>query len=244
MFVNTLAADRPRPAAVLDTPPHALEAAERPCSAGGGWDECEIGPAAEARDERRLGERFASGDADAAQEAIERYQPRVARLARRLLAWPDDVADVVQDVFVAALAARSRFRGDARLETWLVRITINTCRAHNRRRWLRSRLFATWGSRQAAGASDDVPTGDAVRQTSAPPDSKAMDEEHAKLVRQAVTGLPQKQREVVVLYYLEEMTAAEVAESLGIRTNTVEVRLSRARRQLGTALARLNDEIS
>jgi RNA polymerase sigma-70 factor, ECF subfamily len=245
MSVNTLADDRTRPAAVLDNPPHALDAAARPCSGGGEWRECEVGGVAEPSDEPRLGERFAAGDAAAAQETIERFQPRVTRLVRRLLAWPDDVADVVQDVFVSALTARAKFRGDARLETWLVRITINTCRAHNRRRWVRSKLFAAWSGRQhAESVSSNVPSGESPTGTAVQPDRTAIDEEHARLVRQAVAGLPQKCREVVVLYYLEEMTAAEVAQSLGIRTNTVEVRLTRARKQLGEALGHLKEEVS
>jgi RNA polymerase sigma-70 factor (ECF subfamily) len=245
MSVNTLADDGTRPAAVLDTPPHALDVAARPCSVGSGWGEGEVGGVADASDEQSLGERFASGETAAAREVIERYQPRVGRLVRRLLAWPDDVVDVVQDVFVSALAARGKFRGEARLETWLVRIAINTCRAHNRRRWVRAKLFAAWsGRQQAENASSNVQSGEPPTGTAVPPDRTAIDEEHARLVRQAVANLPQTYREVVVLYYLEEMTAAEVAESLGIRTNTVEVRLSRARKQLGSALAHLAGELS
>jgi RNA polymerase sigma-70 factor, ECF subfamily len=244
MSVNTLADDRTRPGAVLDNPPHALDAAARPCSGGVGRRGCESN-VAEPSDERRLGERFAAGDAAAAQEAIERFQPRVARLVQRLLAWPEDVADVVQDVFVSALAARAKFRGDSRLETWLVRITINTCRAHNRRRWVRAKLFAAWSGRQSAeDASNSVASGEPPPGTAVQPDRTAIDQELARVVRQVVASLPQKYREGVVLHYLEEMTAAEAAQSLGIRTNTVEVRLSRARKQLGEALGHLEDEIS
>jgi RNA polymerase sigma-70 factor (ECF subfamily) len=67
----------------------------------------------------------------------------------------------------------------------------------------------------------------------------AVRREQAEEVRRAVAALPQKSREVVVLYYLEEMTAAEVAEALNLRQNTVEVRLSRARKQLAETLGHL-----
>jgi RNA polymerase sigma-70 factor (ECF subfamily) len=138
---------------------------------------------------------------------------------------------VAQETFVAALAARSRFCGESRLETWLVRIAINCCRAHSRKTWLRRKLFAAWQDRQAA-------TGAAGWETVAGPDT-AVRREQAAEVRRAVASLPHKSREVVVLYYLEEMTAAEVAEALNLRQNTVEVRLNRARKQLAEALRHL-----
>lgn len=68
-------------------------------------------------DEAALAQRFARGDADAADAVIRRYGPRIGRLVERMLAWPGDVADIVQETFVAALAARGRFRGESRLET-------------------------------------------------------------------------------------------------------------------------------
>jgi RNA polymerase sigma-70 factor (ECF subfamily) len=178
-----------------------------------------------------LARRFAEGDLVAGDEVIRRYSPRIGRLCQRMLAWPDDVADVVQETFVAALAARSRFRGQSRLETWLVRIAINCCRAHRRKKWLRRKLFAAWQAREtAAGAAGLEIVGG--------PDT-AVRREQAEEVRRAVAALPQKSREVVVLYYLEEMTAAEVAEALNLRPNTVEVRLNRARKQLADALKHL-----
>jgi RNA polymerase sigma-70 factor (ECF subfamily) len=192
----------------------------------------EIAAAAGAvEDELDLARRFAEGDMDAADEVIRRYGPRIGRLVQRMLAWPGDVADVVQETFVAALAARGRFRGESRLETWLVRIAINCCRAHGRKVWLRRKLSAAWQGRETA-------TGAAAVDTAAGPDS-AVRREQAEEVRRAVATLPQKSREVVVLYYLEEMTAAEVAEALNLRQNTVEVRLSRARKQLAEALKHL-----
>ena len=68
------------------------------------------------------------------------------------------------------------------------------------------------------------------------PESAALHGERATQVRRAVARLPSKYREGVTLYYLEEMTTERVAEVLGIARNTVEVRLSRARKQLARTL--------
>ena len=219
-----------------------IDAADRPDSACPG-----LGTAGKANgifDQQQLAVRFVAGESDAAQAVVERFQPRVARLVQRLLAWPADVADVVQDVFVAVLEARGKFRASARLETWLVRITINMCRAHNRRRWLRGKLLAAWihapHERRYADAHMRVARSGGVP---AQPDRIAIDDERARLVREAIAALPQKYREVVVLHYLEQMTATEAAQVLGLRINTVEVRLNRARKCLAASLSHLADEV-
>jgi RNA polymerase sigma-70 factor (ECF subfamily) len=112
-----------------------------------------------------------------------------------------------------------------------VRIAINCCRAHSRKAWLRRNLFAAWQGREAV-------TGAAGLNLATGPD-RAVQREQAHEVRRAVAALPLKSREVVVLYYLEELTAAEVAAALNLRQNTVEVRLSRARKQLAESLRHL-----
>src|SRR5688572_8105371 len=94
-----------RPTVVPDVTLDALNVAETPgcrTACGGGT----ASGATRALDEQLWAKRFASGDDAALQAVIERYQTRVERLAGRLLAWPADVADVVQDVFVAAIEAR------------------------------------------------------------------------------------------------------------------------------------------
>lgn len=156
------------------------------------------------------------------------HQDRVARLAHRLLGWTGDVDDVVQDVFLAALRGWSRFRYDSRPETWLTRITINACRAHARRRrpWLRLLV-----GRTRADSPDALPAPERA--------AGRADTETLAAVRTAVRGLPLRQREVVVLYYLEQRPVREIAELLDLRPNTVDARLTRARRALAERLAPL-----
>ncbi len=162
---------------------------------------------------------FRAGDATAAEVVAAHLLPYVTRLVRRLAAWSPEADDLVQDVLVAALAARRNFRGDAKLETWITRIAVNACRAHARKQSLRKRLFQAWAQRRC-GAS-------------VPPTSAAADEnEQAALVRKAVAQLPTKSREAIVLCYLQDMTPAEAAAALGVRVGTFEVRLTRAREQL------------
>lgn len=166
---------------------------------------------------------FCRGEKWAAERLIAQATPRVTTLVRRLLAWSTDVEDVVHDVFVEALVARKKFRRDADFTTWITRIAINRCRAHNRRQWLREKLFAAWRERQLL-----------EREAS----ERVAGDEQAENVRQIVAALPQAYREVVVLYYLEQMSAVEVAQVLELKVNTVEKRLSRARQRLADSWER------
>ena len=168
-----------------------------------------------------LVERFRANQDGAFSAIVERYRVPVATLAHRLLGYSSsDVEDICQDVFVSAYRGLGRFRGQCGLKTWLFKITINKCRTYRYRRLLRLRLARDESQRSyvsaAAGAAD----------------GPLMDVETAQRVRQAVQTLPRRYREPVVLRYLGEMSADEAAAVLGITTNALSVRLSRARQML------------
>lgn len=169
--------------------------------------------------------RAARGDALAFAQVVMRYQVRVTGLAYRLLGWQADVEDVVQDVFLSVLRNLPSFRGESRFTTWLYRITVNECRRARRKRLLRLDFWRRAATRSfSATATELESTG---RQ------------EASEQVRAAVRKLPARCRDVVVLRYLEELPVVEIGRILGLRPNAVEVRLSRARRQLQAALAGL-----
>jgi RNA polymerase sigma-70 factor (ECF subfamily) len=155
-----------------------------------------------------------AGEAAALDRLVACYQRRIAGLAYRLLGWPSDVDDVVQDVLVTMIDKLPTFRGDAALSTWVYRITVSCCRRQRRWAWLRRRAVA------------DVPA-------SAAPSSPAADaSEKRACVRAAVQQLRPVHREVIVLHYLEGLSTVETAAVLGISRGAVDVRLHRARTAL------------
>ena len=89
--------------------------------------------------------------------AFRRYSRYVAAVALRLLGRDDEVDDVVQEVFLAALKNARRFRGDADLGSWLTTITLNKCRGHRRGLFTRLRLVARLG---ASGGKQESPPAD------------------------------------------------------------------------------------
>ncbi|HUT60848.1 MAG TPA: RNA polymerase sigma factor [Phycisphaerae bacterium] len=151
------------------------------------------------------------------EQIVSDHRADVTRLVQRLLAWPADVDDVVQDVFVSAWTNLRRFDGRSSLRTWLYAIAVNRCRSHHRRRRLRQLVF---------GGGQDEPV------DAAEPSGGAAERERRRAVRAAVRALPRRLREVAVLRYLQEMPIAEIADVLKLGRNAVEVRLHRARERL------------
>jgi RNA polymerase sigma-70 factor (ECF subfamily) len=144
----------------------------------------------------------------------------VTRLAYRLLGWRGDVEDLVHDVFLAAFKQRHRFRGEASAWTWLAAIAINQCRSHRRRqvlrfRWLRNRNRPEHAARSSERAEQD---------------------ETAQRVRDAVAQLRIRDRELIVLHYLEELSTEQISAITGVSMKTIHVRLHRARQRLKALL--------
>jgi RNA polymerase sigma-70 factor (ECF subfamily) len=170
-------------------------------------------------DDASLPARFAAGEDAAFDTAVALYAPRLTRLARRLLASdnPADADDAVQDAFIRAYLARKSFRADAHLLTWLTRITINACRALRRRHLLGLHLLQRLLHNR-------------------PPTTPADPDPLAETIRAALRKLNAPERELIVLYYLEELPAADIAALLSLTPAALHTRLHRARRSLATHL--------
>lgn len=179
--------------------------------------------------DKTLVERFLCGDGSAFDQIVARHKDQVAGLAYRLLGWSADADDVVQDVFLSVFKNLARFRGQCSFSTWLTTITVNMCRQHRRKRLLQLRPV-----KKALVAATGKSSDSAER--------NCMAAETFEQVRQAVRGLRSRDREVVVLRYLEEMSVADVADVLDISKNAVHVRLNRARKRLKRVLGKLVEE--
>lgn len=179
-------------------------------------------------EETALAARLAAGDRTAFDALAWRHREEVVRLAHRLLGWPADAEDVAQDVLLSALEHVRRFRGQCSFRTWLLRIAINRCRTHVRRRQVRDRFL-----RLVRGRAERVEP---------PPESGVLDAERLAVVRNAVRGLPATLREAVVLHYLERMPVTEVADLLGLTGSAVIGRLHRARRRLRETLGGMGED--
>lgn len=139
-----------------------------------------------------------------------------------------DVEDLVQEVFLTAHRALPGFRGDAKITTWLFRITHNVVR-HRRRR---ERLRAFW-HRSIDGDGPEAAA-------STPSPSETLERRQAQQrVYQILDGMSEKYRTAFVLFELEGLPGEEIAAMLGTRPATLWVWLHRARAQFTAGLAKL-----
>ncbi|MCH8148432.1 MAG: RNA polymerase sigma factor [Planctomycetes bacterium] len=165
------------------------------------------------------------GDGDALKTLIARWQPRLARLAWRLTGEREAARDVVQDAWLAIVRGLARLDDPARFRWWAYRIVANKCADWIRRGSVR-RTAAT-ELRDAAVSTRD----DGSNQTDSADDVGRM--------RDAMAKLPDEQRAVLSLHYLDEMGVREIAEVLGVPEGTVKSRLHHARNRLKDALERV-----
>jgi RNA polymerase sigma-70 factor (ECF subfamily) len=183
---------------------------------------------AEKIDDELLVEQFRRGNKSAFERIVEQYSADVAALANRLLGWPGDVEDITQDIFLAAFLGLKKFRCDCSLKSWLFTITINKCRSYRHK----------WKLRQSRTIPNPM-NGIGLRLPHTNTGVSPMNAEEFNRVRLAVAALPAKYREPVVLRYLQEIGTDETSRILGISRNTLNVRLSRARKRLKEDLAEL-----
>jgi RNA polymerase sigma-70 factor (ECF subfamily) len=145
-----------------------------------------------------------------------------------------EAEDVAQDVFVRAYRAIGVFRGEAKLSTWLIAITMNLCR--NRRRWWNRRRRVIAASLDDPVGQEDERLGDTVADPAPSPAQSAQASERRRMIESALQALDAAAREVVVLRDLQGYSYEDMAALLKCRIGTVKSRLSRARMQLRTLL--------
>lgn len=151
------------------------------------------------------------------EELIDQYGDDIFRLCTAYLGDRQLAEDAFQETFLKAWKARERFRGESSEKTWLSSIAVNTCRDMLRSGWFRMRRRS-----QPIDQLLDLPS-DASEPLESP-------------VRAAVLNLPGRYREVILLYYDQNLKLNEIASLLHLPLNTVSTRLRRARMQLQKTL--------
>jgi RNA polymerase sigma factor (sigma-70 family) len=165
------------------------------------------------------------GEREAFDSLIDRWHGPLWTYARRLTGSDDAAHEVVQDAWLRILRGLPGLRDATRLRPWLFGIA---------RRTLMDRLRGQYAVPRPSDVDPDtLATSGAVSGSGDDPGS-GVDE--AELLA-GLAGLPVVEREVLTLFYLEELSLAEVAELLGVPVGTVKSRLHRARRMLRHAIA-------
>jgi RNA polymerase sigma-70 factor (ECF subfamily) len=166
-------------------------------------------------------ERFRAGDRRVFDDIVRAHRRELYRVARRILGSHEDADEAAQEAFVRAWRSLARFRGEASLRTWLIRIVLNVARTQRARRAPTTPL-------EEAGA---------VAAGGERAEERVRRREVRRRVRDAVSQLPPRQREVVALKVFSELTYRDVAHVMGLSEGAVKAHLHQAvanlRRRMG-----------
>ncbi len=182
-------------------------------------------------DDNALIERARGGDRSALEELVQRHYRTVFNLAYRLSNDYDNAQDIVSEAFIRVHNALPNFRGDANFTTWLYRIVKNVFLDERKKQRLRSH--------QSIEEMVELEDSHVARQIEDPhpgPEHQIERRERHALVQQAVQGLPETQRVMLVLYHFQHRSYEEIAEVMQLPIGTVKSRLNRARLALKTRL--------
>lgn len=191
-------------------------------------------PPMENNEEQALVDRAREGDTQAFTRLVEMYERKIYRLARHITQNDEDAEDVLQESFLKAYSNLSKFEGQSKFYTWLVRIAVNEALMKLRKR--KSDRTVSLDEPHETD-EDSVPREIAVWEDD--PERKYSREELREILERAVDSLKPGFRTVFVLRDIEELSTEETAEALGISVPAVKSRLLRARLQLRERLTRL-----
>ncbi len=162
-----------------------------------------------------------SGDQQAYAGLVNRYQNYVFTLALRFTKNREDAEEVSQDIFIKAYRSLADFRGASKFSTWLYTIVNNTCITFLRKKKLETHSLDNKKIFEIADSRDSGLRANLVEQKS-----------RVAMVNKAITMLGTDDAEIITLFYKGEQSLDEIAQILGLETNTAKVRLHRARTRL------------
>jgi RNA polymerase sigma-70 factor, ECF subfamily len=157
----------------------------------------------------------------------------VWRSLRRLGVPSIRMDDAAQDVFVVVHRRLAEFAHRSSVKTWLFGIVLRVAHDHRRSQMRKDKALRNDPGKDPDGLPDE---------SSAGPLQQAQTADSIRLLQQLVNQLSEEKREIFLLSELEQMTAPEISEALGIQVTTVQSRLRAARSEFDAALSRLRGQ--
>jgi RNA polymerase sigma-70 factor (ECF subfamily) len=183
-------------------------------------------PFAPVADDRELVERLQAGDEAAFVELVRTYQTRLQRLAETVVSSRSVAEEVVQDTWLAVLRGVERFEGRSTFKTWLFHILLNRARSaagkEHRAPPLADEDLGERFDANGAWATPPVPWAEEA-------EDRLVAQHLVDRVRTLLPGLPEPQRQVLLLRDVEGLPAPDVCNLLGVSDGNQRVLLHRAR---------------
>lgn len=170
----------------------------------------------------------AEADNQRLQLKIDEYGDMLFKLSYIHLRNTQDAEDVTQEVFYQYLKHEGEFESGEHEKAWLLKVTMNACRKVCRSAWQRYRSDEDWtkAADTAALAENRVME----------PEAAAFEQEKKRKLLAAVMALPARYRDVIHLFYYEELSTKEIARVTGRGESTVTSQLTRGRELLKKSL--------
>ena len=168
-----------------------------------------------------------AGNRQAAARLIREHSPKILGIATRMLNDSVEAEDIVQETFIRVWKAAPKWKpGGAKVSTWICKIAMNLCLDRLRKK--------------KSAPLDDVPE---IRDGAARPEQQMELDSRSRMIRQALSNLPERQRAALSLCYFQELSNIEAADIMDVSVDALESLLSRGRRALKAALSGLKDEL-
>ena len=185
-------------------------------------------------DDVGLANQAKQGDTGAFTELVERYAPRVFRVARHITRNDQDAEDVLQETFLKSYSRLDQFQGNSKFYTWLVRIAVNEALMRIRR----------GKNRATVSLDEELETTDGALAREVPSEGETPEEIYGReelrdYIAGAIDGLSETYRPVFVLRDVEGFSTEETGQMLDLSESAVKSRLLRARLQLQQKLRRV-----
>ena len=183
-------------------------------------------------DEHLLVAAAKSGDVNAFEELVSRYERKIFRLTMNITGNREDAEDAMQDAFLKSYSHLKTFQGDSRFYTWLVRIAANEALMRLRKR--RPNQFSL--DEPVQGEEDLMPR--ELQDWGPGPEQRFAQSEMRDILSGVIEQLEPEYRVVFVLRDVEDLSTEETAAAVGISVPAVKSRLLRARLKLREKLNR------
>ena len=177
-----------------------------------------------------------SGDQDAFEQLVRRYDQSVLRLAMNLLRSPDEARDVYQEAFLRVYRNLHTFRFDCSFHTWLYRIVTNICLDHLRKRKVRKEEPAVVGT--ADGLVDRMENFE-EESADADPERALWNQQLRERIQEALADLTPRERIVFEMRHYEGLRLRNIGEILGTTEEAAKNCLFRATQKMRSVLGDL-----
>ncbi|MGM0853907.1 MAG: sigma-70 family RNA polymerase sigma factor [Bacillota bacterium] len=151
---------------------------------------------------------------------VDEYEVQITKLVYLYVKDWSAAQDITQEVFIKAFHALHHFNHKSSYKTWIYRIAINQCKDYKRSAYFRKNMIVN--------KFHSILN----KETTVTPEQEILKNEENDSVASHVFSLPLKYREVILLYYYEELSTQEIGDMLGINPSTVRTRLDRGREKM------------